>query len=111
MDDSGPQPVNNVGFVPKDASNSKSAWNSSLRGEPEIWWNRGTPYYDARGYRSIQDIPRTVVSDIEDLKQRGVVLDGLDVMHGPGIVPFEAINYGIQPNPFGWFDRIKFVGQ
>ena len=111
MDDSGPQPVNKIGFVPKDASNSNSVWNSSVQGQPEIWWNRGTPYYDARGYRSIQDIPRTIVSDIEDLKQHGVVLDGLDVMHGPGIVPFQAIHYGIQPNPFGWFDRIKFVGQ
>lgn len=111
MDDSGPQPVNKIGFVPKDASNSKSVWNNSLQGQPEIWWNRGTPYYDARGYRSIQDIPRTIVSDIEDLKQHGVTLDGLNVMHGPGIVPFQAIDYGIQPNPFGWFDRIKFVGQ
>lgn len=111
MDDSGPQPVNNVGFVPKDASNSNSVWNSSLQGQPEIWWNRGTPYYDARGYRSAQDIPRTIISDIEDLKQHGVSLDGLNVIHGPGIVPFQSIHYGIQPNPFGWFDRIKFIGQ
>lgn len=111
MDDSGPQPVNEIGFAPKDASNSNSVWNSSLQGQPEIWWNRGTPYYDARGYRSAQDIPRTIISDIEDLKQSEIILDGLDVMHGPGIVPFQSIHYGIQPNPFGWFDRIKFVGQ
>lgn len=31
-------------------------------------------------------------------------------MHGPGVVPFESIEYGLQPNEFGWFDTIKFKG-
>ena len=111
MEDSGIQPVNKTGFVPKDATNSNSVWNNSLVGEPEIWWNRGTPYYDAKGYRSVIDIPRTIVSDVETLKNNGITLTGTDVLHGPGVVPFESVEYGLQPNMFGWFDKIKFVGQ
>ena len=111
MDDSGPQPVNKTGFVPKDKTNSNSPWNSSLDGEPEIWWNRAEPYYSGLGYSSIQNIPRTIIADIDDLSNAGITLKGRDVLHGTGVVPFEKIEYGIQPNLFGWFDRIKFVGQ
>lgn len=108
MDASGVQPVNQKGFVPKDATNSKSQWNSALKGDPEIWWNKGTPYYNAYGYRSYLDIPRTIVSSVEDLSNAGIKLQGTNVIHGPGVVPFDAIHYGIEPSPYGWFERIKF---
>lgn len=111
MDDTGLQPNNNIGFVPKDATNSNSPWTSSMQGQPEIWWNRANPYYNAHGYPSVQDIPRTIVSSVEDLADSGIQLQGLNVLHGPGVVPFSAVEYGLQPNMFGWFDRIKFVGK
>ena len=108
MDDSGPQPVNKIGLVPKDATNSNSSWTSSLAGEPEIWWNRAEPYYNPFGYSSIKSIPRTYVADMDNLINSGITLEGKKVLHGPGVVPFETIDYAIQPNPFGWFDRVKF---
>lgn len=114
MDDTGPQPVNQVGLVPKDATNSNSSWISG--GTPEIWWNRNSPYYNHRQYRTVQDIPTTYVARQGVLEDLGVKFDGTQgphiskVIHNPGVVPFEGIDFALRPNYFGGFDRIKFQG-
>lgn len=114
MDDTGPQPVNRVGLVPKDASNSNSPWISG--GTPEIWWNRNTPYYNHRQYRTVQDIPTTYIARQGVLEDLGVKFDGTqgphvsNVVYNPGVVPFEGIDFALRPNPFGGFDRIKLQG-
>ena len=110
MEDSGTQPISRTGFVPKDASNSNSVWNSSLGSNaPEIWYQEGTPYYSAYGYPNISNIPRTIITDRQSLNNIGINLKGNKVIRHEGEIPFNQIELGIQYNPItGFFDKIKF---
>lgn len=109
MDDTGPQPVNLKGLVPKDATNSNSSWNNSIIGPPEIWWNVAEPYYSIQQYRSFMDVPRTYIATENGFLSNNVIPNGFNnVYTTQGVVPFEAIDYAIQPNIFGSFDKIKF---
>lgn len=109
MDDTGPQPVNIRGLVPKDATNSNSVWNSSLQGDPEIWWSKSSPYYKIEGYPNVESVPRTYIARTGVLQDAGVPVSGdYQVWRTKGIVPFKTIDEAIEPNMFGFFDTIKF---
>lgn len=116
QNETGPQPVSNTGFIPKDVTNSNSPWVTSISGTPEIWWQKNRPYYSALGYPTYQDIPETFVADQRTLEGVGLNFDGTlgpelsQVVRTSGEVPFETIDYGLRPNDLGFFDRIKYRG-
>ena len=94
MDDTGPQPVSKAGFVPKDATNSNSPWNSSET--PKIWWAKNKPYYPFVQYipGGFESVPRTYVASEKNLVNNN--LDGLrSVYTTENIVPFTSIDYAI----------------
>lgn len=112
MDETGLQPVNERGFVPKDNTNSNSTWYSG--GKPEIWWNRGKMYYSPKQYRDAFQIPTTYVADINTLRNYGIKFptDQINVLHAPGVVPYESIDFALRPNGLtGFFDKIKYQSQ
>lgn len=105
MDATGPQPINQEGFIPKIEGYAKVDFE---KGEiPEIWWSKHTAYYPEEMYRT----GRTVVTTKDKLKDAGIVIDKDDkrILTTQGTIPFEIIDFALEPNIFGWYDRVKYT--
>lgn len=105
MDATGPQPINEEGFIPKLEGYTKVRID---KGEiPEIWWSKHAAYYPSE----LSYTGRTIVTTKDKLKKAGVKInqDGNRIVTTQGTIPFNAIEFGLEPNIFGWYDRVKYT--